>query len=112
MSFCLILLAAGNSDRFKSNLAKPYHKIGDKTLLEIILEKTASFKQIKKILIFYNKKHLVLLKKLKLKNIKFIEGGETRQSSTFNALKYLIKKKEVSKVFHLTIKLGFRIELL
>ena len=98
MSFCLILLAAGNSDRFKSNLAKPYHKIGDKTLLEIILEKTASFKQIKKILIVYNKKHLLLLKKLKLKNIKFIEGGETRQSSTFNALKYLIKKKEVSKV--------------
>ena len=48
MSFCLILLAAGNSSRFKSNLAKPYHKIGGKTLLEITLEKVRGFKEIKK----------------------------------------------------------------
>ena len=46
MSFCLILLAAGNSGRFKSNIAKPYHKIGGKTLAEISLKK-ASFEESK-----------------------------------------------------------------
>ncbi len=98
MSFCLILLAAGNSSRFKSNLAKPYHKIGGKTLLEITLEKVRGFKEIKKILVVYNKKHLLILKRLKLKNIKLIKGGTTRQNSTLRALEYLNKKKEVTKV--------------
>ena len=79
MSFCLILLAAGNSNRFNSNLAKPYHKIAGKTLLEIILQKTTNFRPIKKTIIVYNKKHLNLLKKLKLKKVKLIKGGKTRQ---------------------------------
>ena len=48
MSFCLILLAGGNSNRFNSNLAKPYHKIAGKTLLEISLNKSLLFNQIKK----------------------------------------------------------------
>ena len=47
MSFSLVLLAAGNSSRFKSNLAKPYHKIGGKTLIEICIKKAIKFKQIK-----------------------------------------------------------------
>ena len=98
MSFCLILLAAGNSNRFKSQLPKPYHKVGGKTLLEISLNKASFFSQIKKIIIVYNRKHFKNLKKIKLKNIKLIKGGKTRQDSTFNALKYLIKQKGISKV--------------
>ena len=100
MSFCLILLAAGNSRRFKSNLAKPYHKIGGKTLLEITLEKVRGFKEIKKILVVYNKKHLLILKRLKLKNIKLIKGGTTRQNSTLRALEYLNKKKRSHQSFN------------
>jgi len=98
MSFCLILLAAGNSNRFNSNLAKPYHKIGRKTLLEISLNKSSLFSQIKNTIIVYNKKHQRSLKRINLKNVKFIKGGKTRQESTFNALKYLTKQKGISKV--------------
>tara|TARA_B100001250_G_C19791240_1_gene786611 strand:+ start:344 stop:1477 length:1134 start_codon:yes stop_codon:yes gene_type:complete len=98
MSFCLILLAAGNSNRFNSNLAKPYHKIGGKTLLEISINKASIFNKIKKTVIVHNKKHQKNLKGLKLKNVKFIIGGKSRQESTFKALKYLIKQKSVSKV--------------
>jgi len=98
MSFCLILLAAGNSNRFNSNLAKPYHKIGRKTLLEISLNKSSLFSQIKNTIIVYNKKHQRSLKRINLKNVKFIKGGKTRQESTFNALKYLIKQRGISKV--------------
>ena len=49
MSFSLILLAAGKSNRFKSKVPKPYHKLGGKTLLEISLSKFRQFKEIKKI---------------------------------------------------------------
>ena len=98
MSFCLILLAAGNSNRFNSNLAKPYHKIGGKTLLEISLNKTSLFKQIRKTVVVYNRKHQKTLKKINLKNVKFIKGGKTRHESTFNALKYFTKQKGISKV--------------
>ncbi len=98
MSFCLILLAAGNSNRFKSNLAKPYHKIGGKTLIELSLNKALIFKEIKKIIIVHKKKHLKALKKLNLKNIKLLIGGKTRQESTFKALKFLSQKRGVSKV--------------
>ena len=98
MSFCLIILAAGNSHRFKSNIGKPYQKIAGKSLIEINLLKARQFKEIKSILLVYNRKDLKRIKSLKLKNIKLILGGKNRQHSTFNALKYLNNIKGISKV--------------
>ena len=113
MSFSLVLLAAGNSSRFKSNLAKPYHKIGGKTLIEICIKKAIKFKQIKKIILVHNKKDLYQIKNLKLKNIKLIKGGTTRQGSTFNALRYLKKTSNISKVLiHDAARPNFSINLL
>ena len=48
MSICLIILAGGNSHRFKSNIGKPYQKIAGKSLVEINVDKARKFKQIKK----------------------------------------------------------------
>ena len=98
MSFCLIILAGGNSHRFKSNIGKPYQKIAGKSLIEINVIKARKFKQIKKIIVVYNKKDYKLVKSLKLKNVRLISGGRSRQQSTFNALKYLIHQKGTSKV--------------
>jgi len=98
MGFSFILLAGGNSNRFKSNLPKPYHKIAGKTLIEISINKIKQFKQFKKIIVVYNKNHLKFLKKINLKNIITICGGETRQQSTYNALNYLQKQKDIKKV--------------
>ena len=98
MSFCLIILAGGNSHRFLSNIGKPYQKIAGKSLIEINLIKALQFKQIKKIVLIYNKKDIKRVKSLKLKNVKLITGGKSRQQSTFNALKYLTTQKGLSKV--------------
>ena len=98
MSFCLIILAGGNSHRFRSKISKPYQKIAGKSLIEIIVLKAQKFKQIKKIVVVYNKKDLKRIKFLKLKKVKLIVGGKSRQQSTLNALKYLISKKGISKV--------------
>ena len=93
MSFSLIILAAGRSHRFKSDINKPYQKIGGKSLIEINVDKAQKFKEIKKIILVYNKNDSKIIKSLKLKNIKLIIGGKNRQQSTFNALKYLINRK-------------------
>ena len=98
MSFCLIILAGGNSYRFKSNISKPYQKIAGKSLIEINVDKALKFKQIKKIILVYNRKDIKRVKSLKLKNINLILGGKNRQHSTFNALKYLNNIKGISKV--------------
>ena len=98
MNFCLIILAGGNSHRFKSSIGKPYQKLAGKSLIEIIVIKARKFKQIKKIILVYNKKDLKRVKSLRLKNIKLVDGGNNRQQSTFNALKYLIKQKKISNV--------------
>jgi 2-C-methyl-D-erythritol 4-phosphate cytidylyltransferase/2-C-methyl-D-erythritol 2,4-cyclodiphosphate synthase len=113
MRFSFILLAAGNSSRFKSNLPKPYHKIGGKTLIELSLNKIKRFKQFKKIIIVTNKKHNKYLKKVNLKNVTVLNGGKTRQQSTFNALNYLQKKKIINKVLiHDAARPGFSLNLI
>ena len=98
MSFSLIILAGGNSHRFKSNISKPYQKISSKSLIEISIIKARKFNQIKKIVLVHNKKDKKKVKLLKLKNVKLIQGGNSRQKSAQNALKYLIKQKGISKV--------------
>ena len=87
MSLFLILLAAGNNKRFKSSTPKPYHLINKKTVLEHSLEAFKNIRKIKKIVIVYNSKHRKYLNNLPLKNILKIEGGKSRQESTFKALK-------------------------
>jgi 2-C-methyl-D-erythritol 4-phosphate cytidylyltransferase/2-C-methyl-D-erythritol 2,4-cyclodiphosphate synthase len=98
MKFSFILLAGGNSIRFKSRTAKPYNKIAGKTLIELSVNKIRQFKEFEKIIIVYNKKHLKFLKKINLKNITLINGGKNRQQSTYNALNYLQKIKNTKKV--------------
>ena len=51
MRLSFILLAGGNSSRFKSNIPKPYQKIAGKTLIELSINKIRQFKQFKKIII-------------------------------------------------------------
>ena len=84
MSFSLIILAGGNSHRFRSNVGKPYQKIAGKSLIEINVNKALKFKQIKKIILVYNKKDSKRVKSLNIKNVKLIIGGKNRQQSTFN----------------------------
>jgi 2-C-methyl-D-erythritol 4-phosphate cytidylyltransferase / 2-C-methyl-D-erythritol 2,4-cyclodiphosphate synthase len=98
MSFCLIILAGGNSHRFRSNIGKPYQKIAGKSLIEINVDKARNFKQIKKIIIVYNKKDTKRVKSLKLKNVQLVIGGKNRQESTYKALKHLNRIKKISKV--------------
>jgi len=113
MSFSLIILAGGNSHRFKSNIGKPYQKIGGKSLIEINLNKARKVREIKKIVLVYNKKDAKRVRSLKLRDIKLIIGGKNRQQSALNALKYLIKIKGAKKVLiHDAARPNFTLKLL
>ena len=57
MSLFLIILAAGDSKRLKSNIPKPFHIINNKTLLEHSINSFKDYPQIKKTILVYNKKH-------------------------------------------------------
>ena len=87
MSVFLIILAAGDSKRLKSNTPKPFHIVNNKTLLEHSFNAFKDFNEIKKTIIVYNKKHKKYLDKLNLKRALKVIGGKTRQESTFKALK-------------------------
>jgi len=93
MSFCLVLLAAGDSKRFGSKIPKPFIKVGGKTLLEYSLIKFSKVKKIKKIVVVINKKHKKFLRKIKSVNFLKVTGGKTRQESTYKALKYIKKNR-------------------
>ena len=69
--------------------------------------------EIKKIVIIFNKKHKKYLRKPSYKNIKFIQGGKTRDESTYNGLKYLIKHKTIKNVLiHDAARPNFSIKLI
>jgi 2-C-methyl-D-erythritol 4-phosphate cytidylyltransferase/2-C-methyl-D-erythritol 2,4-cyclodiphosphate synthase len=112
MRLSFILLASGNSSRFKSNIPKQYNQIGGKTLIEIALAKIRKVKEIKKTILVYNKKHLKFLKKIKIKSIYKIKGGTTRNQSTLNALKYLSKTNTTHVLIHDAARPNFSIKLI
>ncbi len=114
MSFCLILLAAGDSERFGSKIPKPFIKVGAKTLLEHSLIKFTKVKQIKKTIVVVNKKHTKFLRKIKSNNFSKVIGGKTRQESTYEALKYIKKNriKCTSVLIHDSARPNFSVQLI
>ena len=88
-----IILASGSGKRMKSSIPKQYLLINNISLLEINIEKFFSLPYLSLLIVVINKKHLKFYKdiKNKYKNVFFIEGGNSRQKSAFNALNFLKK---------------------
>ena len=89
MSLFLVLLAAGDSKRFKSSIPKPFYKVNNKTLLQHSFDAFSHISKIHKTIIVYNKNHKKYLNRIKFKKSVKITGGSTRQESAYKALKQL-----------------------
>jgi len=112
MNNCFIILAAGESKRFKSNPPKPYYLYKGKPLFLHSIDKARESQKFKKIVLVINNKHKKFLKKEKLKNIKIISGGNNRSASSLIALKS-VKKNNISKVFiHDAARPNFSLKLI
>ncbi len=88
-----IILASGSGSRMKSTIPKQYLLINNISLLEINIEKFSDLPYMSYLIVVIRKKHFKFYKdiKNKYKNVFFIEGGNSRQKSAFNALNFLKK---------------------
>ena len=112
MNNCFIILAAGESKRFKSNTPKPYYLYRGKPLFQHSIDKAKESNKFKKIVLVVNKKHKKFFKNVRLKNVKFISGGKNRSESSLKALKSVINNK-ISKVFiHDAARPNFSLKLI
>ena len=112
MNSCFIILAAGESKRFNSTTPKLYHLYRGKALLAHSIDKAKSYKHFSKIVLVINKKHKKYIKKLKIRNIKIIEGGKTRAESSYRALKYIQKFNIKNVMIHDAARPNFSLKLL
>ena len=71
MNNCFIILAAGESKRFKSKTPKSYYFYRGKPIFLHSVDKAKESKKFNKILLVINKKHKRFLKNIKLKKICF-----------------------------------------
>ena len=112
MNNCFIILAAGESKRFKSKTPKPYYLYRGKPLFLHSINKAKESNKFKKIILVINKKHKKLLQYTRLKNVKIINGGKNRSESSLKALKK-IKNYKISKVFiHDAARPNFSLKLI
>ena len=112
MNNCFIILAAGESKRFKSKTPKPYYLYRGKPIIKHSIDKAKESNKFKKIVLVINKKHKKFIKNTKLKNIRIITGGKNRSESSLKALKS-IKNSKISKVFiHDAARPNFSLKLI
>jgi 2-C-methyl-D-erythritol 4-phosphate cytidylyltransferase len=95
--FDLIILASGIGARCELDYPKQFYKIGNKTILSYVIDIFNPINQINNIIIttIPNQSHLFIDEINKYSNIKFVEGGNTRQESVFNALKNVSSDKVI-----------------
>ena len=93
MKLAVIILAAGRSSRFKSDIPKQFHFYKKDIILNHSIKKFEKIKEIKEIYIAlnnkYQKKYSSFIKKTN--KIKFFSGGKYRSESVKNGIKKLYR---------------------
>jgi len=85
LDITLVILSAGNSNRFNSVTKKQWLRIGNKPLWKFVADRLNSFYHFKKTIITANKDEIKLYKMLSDYHI--VEGGYSRQQSLKKAIK-------------------------
>ena len=67
MKTIFVILAAGNSRRFKSKIPKQFNNYKGKMILEHSIDKAIESKIFKRIILVVNKSHKKFIKRLKIK---------------------------------------------
>ena len=109
MNNCFIILAAGQSKRFKSNIPKQYISFKNKPVFEHSLDKIIKSKLFRHIILVTNKSSFV--KKKYLKRIKVVKGGKERSDSSLIALNYAKKFKPKNILIHDAARPNFTLKL-
>ena len=84
MNNCFIILAAGESKRFKSKTPKPYYLYKGKPIFKHSIDKAKESNKFKKLILVINNKHKKFLKNTRLNNIKI-----AKELTTINKLAFV-----------------------
>ncbi|MGL5021355.1 MAG: 2-C-methyl-D-erythritol 4-phosphate cytidylyltransferase [Mycoplasmatales bacterium] len=89
--YSVVILAAGSGSRMNLGYNKMIHKINDKIIINITLEKFINNDLINEIIVTVNFENFEYIKENIVKNdkIRIIQGGCERQDSVYEAIKYL-----------------------
>ena len=109
MNDCFIILAAGQSKRFKSQKQKQYTIYKNKPILEHSLDKIIESKLFKHIILVKNKSSHI--QKKYLSKIKVINGGKERSDSSLIALKFIKNFKIKNVLIHDAARPNFSVNL-
>ncbi len=109
MNNCFIILAAGQSKRFKSANLKQYTSYKNRPIFEHSLDKIIESKLFKHLILVTNKK--ISIKKKYSKNVKIIKGGKERSDSSLIALKFVKKYNIKNILIHDAARPNFTIDL-
>ena len=109
MDNCFIILAAGQSKRFKSIKFKQYAIYKNKPIFEHSLDKIIESKLFKHLILVTNKK--ISLKQKYFKKIKIIKGGKERSDSSLKAIKFAKKYNIKNILIHDAARPNFSINL-
>ena len=100
LRFSAIITAAGSSQRFNlssnSNLKKEFMALGSSSVLGCAIRPFLGIEGLVSVVVTYREGELEQTKKLLSDidyDIAFVQGGQTRQESVFNALKFLYDSK-------------------
>ena len=108
-----LIVSGGEGKRFDKKKPKQFFKINEKTILEITVKKFIDSKLLDKIVVVCSKEYLTDTKKtLRNQNVLITLGGETRQDSVYNGLKFCKKFKPNKIIIHDVVRPFFSIKVL
>ena len=110
MNNCFILLASGQSKRFKSKKPKQYISYKNKPLYEHSLDKVLKSGLFKHVILVVNNNFFI--KRKYPKNVKIIKGGKERSDSSLLGLKYAKKLNVKNVLIHDAARPNFSIKIL
>ncbi len=87
----LVVLCAGNSTRFEHKSKKQWIRIGNEPLWLNVTKRLASFSNFSKVIIASHENELNYMRNF-TDDFLFVKGGETRQQSIQNCLKFITTK--------------------
>lgn len=97
-----IILASGTGKRFGGDIPKQFIKLGDKTVLEKCVEAFDINENIDGIIVVIHPEYIQKAEKLLSKYnkiLKIIEGGITRQASSYNGV-FALKDEDANVLIH------------
>jgi 2-C-methyl-D-erythritol 4-phosphate cytidylyltransferase/2-C-methyl-D-erythritol 2,4-cyclodiphosphate synthase len=100
MTTAVIIVAAGEGERFGGELPKQYAKLAGKSMLMHSIELFSSLENIDHVIVAINSKHEHIYKALAANMPEFVFGGARRQDSVYAGLRALAKHNPVKVLTH------------